>query len=503
MNAHHAADAGYEEGQRTLDVARYVSLVLERKGVFAVIALTVMTLGVIASYVLPKRYEARSTVFIEQNVVNDLVKGIAVTPSMDNKVKAIKITMLSRTMLLKVINELDLDAGIVDNKDLEALVAGLQKTIDVRMDEGKGVFVISFRNEDPRRAADVVNTLTRLYIEDNTSSKRQESYEATKFLADQIEIFKKRIDDAEAAIDKYKTEFGKYLSKDEVTLRNEITQMEERLSLMQAQINGLQASRRVLLGNTPLRRQLQSQEELLSVQMARYTESHPEVLRAKGLIESTRRQLASEGEADRRAVYVTPEYQQVKVELEALEVARKNLETSLADSKEVLLMIPAKRTELAELGRKRDNEVLIYEKLVARYGQSEVSKEMELQNKSVNFRVLDPAVPASQHVSPNRPLIMLAGIVLGIGLGAGLILLKDFLNPSIKSPESIKQMGIPVFAVVPVIGNVAEELGRRRRDVAIYLASGVYFFLIVSVLGLEVLHVNVIDAAISSIRKLV
>lgn len=497
------ANAGFDGEQSSLDIWRYVSLVQEHKGLCALVACVVMTLGVIICYVLPKQYESTSTVFIEQNVVNDLVKGIAVTPSMDNKIKAIKVTMLSRTMLLDVIRELDLDAGITSDKGREALVAGLQQSIGVTMDERKGVFFISYRNRDPRRAADVVNTLTRQYIEDNTSSKRQESYEATRFLAEQIEVFKKRIDDAEAVIDRFKTEAGKYLSKGEVTLREEIAQAENRLNQVQAQINSLQANRRILLNNTPLRRQLKAQEEQLTVQLARYTQRHPEVMRVKSLIEATRQQLASQGEADRQTVYGTPEYQQVKVELESLESTRKNLEDTIAENREILVMIPAKRTELAELERKRDNEVIIYEKLVSRYGQSEVSKEMELQNKSVNFRILDPAVPASQHVSPKRPLIMLASIVLGIGLGIGLVILKDFLNPSIKSAESIKELGIPVFAVVPVIGNVTDQASRRKRSVIIMTAAGLYFCLVLTVLGMELLHITVIDSAITSIRKMV
>ncbi|WBF67448.1 Wzz/FepE/Etk N-terminal domain-containing protein [Desulfovibrio subterraneus] len=503
MNGQDTVGAALDNEESSLDIGRYVSLILEFKGLFAIVALTVMTIGVVVSYALPKRYEARSTVFIEQNVVNDLVKGIAVTPSMDNKVKAIKVTMLSRTMLLKVINELDLDAGIMDGSGLESLVGRLQKTINVTMDEKKGVFVITYRDEKPRRAADVVNTLARLYIEDNTSSKRQESYEATKFLADQIEVFKKRIDDAEAAIDRFKTESGKFLSKDEVSLRDEIGQMENRLAQTQAQVNSLQATKRILLGNTPLRRQLKAQEEMLSSQLARYTESHPEVVRVKSLMASTRQKLATEGDADRRAVYGTAEYQQVKVELESLENVKRTLEASLAENREILMMIPSKRTELAELQRKRDNEVLIYEKLVSRYGQSEVSKEMELQNKSVNFRVLDPAVPSSMHVSPKRPLIILGSIVLGLGLGIGLIILKDLLNPSIKSAESIKRMGIPVFAEVPIIGNVTDNATKKRRDMFIYLTSGVYFSLILVVLGLEVLNVGLIDTAVETIRKLV
>jgi hypothetical protein len=64
-------------------------------------------------------------------------------------------------------------------------------------------------------------------------------------------------------------------------------------------------------------------------------------------------------------------------------------------------------------------------------------------------------------------------------------------------------MGIPVFAEVPIIGNVTDNATKKRRDMFIYLTSGVYFSLILVVLGLEVLNVGLIDTAVETIRKLV
>lgn len=131
------------------DVARYVQLVLARKRLFIVVVLLSMVVSVIVCYTLPKKYEAKSVVFIEQNVISDLVKGIAITPSMDMKIKAIKVTMLSRTMLQKVIKELDLDVSLATGADWDNLLDSLNNKLEIRLDEKKGVFNISFMDRDP------------------------------------------------------------------------------------------------------------------------------------------------------------------------------------------------------------------------------------------------------------------------------------------------------------------------------------------------------------------
>lgn len=491
---HSQQDAFSDEG--SFDLMRYINLVLERKGLLITVALTVMFLAIAGSYVLPKKYKAESIVFIEQNVISDLVKGIAITPSMDMKIKAIKVTMLSRTMVLDVIKALDLDLSVKTEAELDELIKKLQERIKIRLDEKRGVFMISFDDANPRLARDVVNTLTRIYIEENTSTKRKESFEATQFLAEQIEVFKKRIDEAEEEIDAFKSSSGLLLASDEIALRHEIEDAEEQLEAIRIKINALETSRSLLIRNTPLRNQLEDQQKALEQLKTRYTNNHPKVKQLESAIAETRQLIKAKGKSELGAVYRTSEYQGIKVDLASLNNMRENLEKEIQTNKETIRKIPALRTQLSELVRKRDNEAIIYEKLVARYGQSEVSKEMELQDKSMSFRVLDPAVVPTIHSSPNRPLIILAGIVLGIGLGAGVIILMDLINPSIKTLDDLKEFGIPVLAVVPKVRNEAAVTSERRRNVLVYGIGVLGLLISVGFLVIEFLNLGLVDKAI-------
>ena len=495
------SDAFSDEG--SFDLMRYVQTVLSRKGLLISIALVVMFAAIVAAYVMPKKYKAESIVFIEQNVISDLVKGIAITPSMDMKIKAIKVTMLSRTMVLNVIKALDMDVHAASDRELDAMIEGLQKQIQIRLDEKKGVFMISFEDKDPVRARDVVNTLTRLYIEENTSTKRKESFEATQFLAEQIEVFKKRIDDAEKEIDKFKAEAGQVLFADEGAIRSELNEANSQLEQLRIRINALKTSRGLLISNTPLKQQLDAQQKSLEAMRGRYTENHPKVRQLESAIAATKQQIKTSGNSELNAVYRTAEYQSIKVELASLENTKKHLEEEIEKNRDILRKIPTVRSELAELQRKRSNETIIYEKLVSRYGQSEVSKEMELQDKSMSFRVLDPAVVPSLPSKPNRPLIMLLGIFGGIGLGVGVIILLDMLNPSIKTLDDLKEYGVPVLAVIPKVRDEEQAARQRRRDWWIYGVGIVGLLISLSFLVIEFLHLGLVDKVIANVAGMI
>lgn len=486
--------------EESLDVARYVQLILSRKRFFICIVLAVMMMSLIICYAMPKKYEAQSVVFIEQNVIRDLVKGIAITPSMDMKIKAIKVTMLSRTMLQKVIKELDLDVALTTGADWDDLIESLNNKLNIRLDEKRGVFNISFTDCDPVLSRDVVNALTRLYIEEKTSEKRKESYEATQFLADQIEVFKDRINEIEAEIDTFKTESGLILAADESSLRDDIEQSEKELETLNIKIEELTKAKNLIVTNTPSKSLLANQLRTLQSLKSTYTDNHPKVIRLKSAIESTQQQIRENGDAERRLIYSSGEYQSIKMQLASLETVKENMQADIDERREMLRQIPALRTKLVELERRRQNEVIIYEKLVSRYGQSEVSKEMELQDKSVSFKVLDPAVVPSSPVSPNRPLILLGGIVVGIGFGIGLIILFDAINPSIKTVDDLREFGVPVFAIVPKVEDPEVVQADRKQDLRMYLVAGLATFVFLFFMVIEVLGVPLVDTIIDNLR---
>ncbi|EPR37247.1 polysaccharide chain length determinant protein, PEP-CTERM locus subfamily [Desulfovibrio sp. X2] len=465
----------------------YLRLVALRKRLFVTVALAVMTLAVVVSYSLPKVYEARSTVFIEQSVINDLVRGIAVTPSMEAKIKVLSVSMLSRTMLLKVLRLLDKDVAFQNDADREDYIKDLRSRIGITLDEKRGVFFISFRDQDPAYARDLVNTLTQAYIEQSTSSKREESLEATKFLGEQIKTFKRRIDEAQANIDKYKADHMQLLSVDEGLLRHEIDQAENELDSIRLQQMKLEAQVNIAQGRSPKQQRLAQMQNQLSAMLSTYTEDHPSVIRLRNEIAAYKKSGGGGGGGGGDDLPL------LRVQIEANKQLEAKQQAIIDKDREMLHEIPQTRTELNDLLSKKENESVIYNQLVSRYGQSEVSKQMEIENKAATFRILDPAITPKIPVSPKRLQIILGGVGGGLALAFGLLVLLDKLKGSVNATDELKRLKIKVLAIIPAMPKPEEEARQRRADRRFLVAAGAYFSVVVGIAVMEALHVPLME----------
>ena len=138
---------------------------------------------------------------------------------------------------------------------------------------------------------------------------------------------------------------------------------------------------------------------------------------------------------------------------------------------------------------------------MARQGQSEVSKQMEVQDKSTVFRVVDPAMLPYKPVAPDRVKMILMGILAGIGGGLALVFIKDKLDGSVKDLEMAKQFGFSVLAVIPRIEDPKKLAAQTMRDRLLYLVAGSYFLLFLLVLAAEMKDIGLIPKIISRLTS--
>jgi polysaccharide biosynthesis transport protein len=442
---------------------------------------------VVACYLLPKKYEAQSIVFIEKNVISELVKGITVTPSKDDSIKVLKYAITSRTLLLEVISDLDLGASRAKTDAArEELIRTFQKNIDVKVKDNN-LFIISFTDSNPRVARDFVNTLVQRYIEENLSAKREESYGATKFLTEQIGTVKQKLTEAETDLNKFKAEKGGVINVDEAKLFEEINLAQQKLydlQLRRRQLEGLKPVAR--MAADPLQARLAFLQKHLEELRVEYTESYPEVIKVKSDIETVQSQMA----ARHGTVSALPDSEEagkVQAELSAVKMSEASLQRYIAMNQALLKGIPTAKAGLEKLEMEKQSRKELFDKLLSRQGQPEMSQQMEVQDKTTTFRIIDPAVTPTFPASPDRVKIILLGILAGLAAGIGFALLLDNLDHSVKSIDALKKFGAPVLATISTIQDPQEVTHRRRRDTKIYLFAGAYFSLILVVLVVEVI----------------
>ncbi|MHB8056679.1 MAG: XrtA system polysaccharide chain length determinant [Desulfuromonadaceae bacterium] len=467
---------------------KYLRMVSKKRYLFVILALLIMSGVVVTSYLLPERYEAKCTVFIEKSVISDLVRGIAISPSFEDKLRVLDYAMKSRTLLLKVLDDLDLNVNSQNNGQLEKMVREFRDNTDVRLKDKEGLFTITFNSENPRIARDYVNALVRRYIEENITSKREESYGATNFLGEQIATIKVKLEEAEDKVNGYKREKGSMLAEHEGSLLASIGDAQQKIDEIMIKRRQLESLQGLARKNDPLKGKLaalqKKQQELGLV----YTENHPEVVDTAHEIMAVKQLMKSGGS---RVDYVdapTLEMERISMELSSLRAAESNQRRFIAAKQALLRSIPAAKTGLEELEREKNSQKALYEQLMARHGQSEVAKQMEVQDKATTFRIVDPAVLPTKPYSPQRIKIILLGIVGGVAASFAFLLLLDQLDNSVRNVESLKSLGIPVLAVVPTIENPFEVEAVRKRDYWFYGVAAACFMLILATVPFELMR---------------
>ncbi len=483
-----------ESENTSLNLGRYINILADNIKFISIIVIIMSITAFVASYLIPKKYNASSSISVEENIVSDLVQGIAITTSLEAKIRLLEVQLLSRNVIMQVASllEIDLDANTAQEKEI--LTRTLRDNISIRHDKRRGVFYINFIDSNPVVARDFVNTLIRVYIEQNTSEKRKESFDATDFLGNQIDIFQARIDEAQKNIDTFKSEKGLFLSLDEGFLQQQISTLDKQIESIAIQKNKLLSERYLLSDSSKIMEELREKERQLHDAQAIYTSKHPILRRLTVEVENAKKRLE---QAQTSTESVNPQYQSIQIELKSLEETEESLTKERNENLKNLEALPAIKTQLRELEQAKHNENIIYQQLVSRFGQSEVSKQMELQDKSVSFKVIDSAVTPTDFIFPKRHIVMLGGIVAGFALAISILIGLSFLQPKIHSAEELSRYSVPVLVKLPIISK-PEALAKKRfvNFVFIFITTMVIAF-VCAAAALEFLGIRYIERFLS------
>ncbi len=507
---------------KTEELNKYLKMLMKRRYLFIVVSLVVMSVIAWGSFFLPKRYEASSTVFIEKSVIKDLVKGITFTPSIEDKVRILRYAMLSRTFVTNVLQSLDQDLKTKNEKELEQLVQDYQKRTQISI-KGNDLFIVSLRDTDPKLATDYVNTLVRKYVEENISNKRQDSYGADRFVSEQLKTLKEKLDKADNEIIKFRQQRGLSVGLEEGLLVKDIRTYQTELEGIQIKRNELVATRdsikrqlklvkpyTVALMSKDTSNEVEMLERRLKQLTVNYTENYPEVIRVKSLIASLKKQKESAQPANsagnEELSTVNPVYQgleqqlyQVESEIEAITARQRQLHATVGGKERNLRNIPEDQKMLIDLLKERDSTRVIYEQLLSRQGQVELTKQMDVEDKATTFRVVDPAIIPKKPVSPDRVKMILMGIIMGFIAGAAAVFVMEMFDSSVKDVSSLKKLGYDVLAVIPTIFNQEESSKIAKKDRMVYVIAGCYFALICLVLTHEMLELTLIEKVLTKL----
>lgn len=262
-------------------------------------------------------------------------------------------------------------------------------------------------------------------------------------------------------------------------------QMEREMAVLERQLRSSK-------GSDTGTQQRALQRELARAQQ-RYSDEHPDVRRLERELAQLGEQgssggggassLAAPGENPVFAQFRS-QLESVTREIETLRASRSDLQERIAVYQQRLKEAPTVEREYRNLTRGYDNAVAKYREIKDKELEAELAQSLEAERKAERFTLIEPPTVPDEPIEPNRPAIMMMGLVLSIGGGVGHLAVREFMDKGLRGARAVQSAtGVLPLAVIPYIDVPADRRRRRRRRLA--LASALLLMLVVAPIGLH------------------
>jgi uncharacterized protein involved in exopolysaccharide biosynthesis len=203
----------------------------------------------------------------------------------------------------------------------------------------------------------------------------------------------------------------------------------------------------------------------------RFTDRHPDVIKAREEIADLEKQLEDEGasagsedDSPPNPVFITLTSQLAGIRIEMASAKRRleELERGAEALRRRIATSPEVEDAYNNLINARNSLQAKYDDLMGKLMEARVAHGLEKEQMGERFVVLEPPRVPQKPVKPNRLAIMLVGLMLGIGAGAGLAVLREFADDAVRNPDYLEAATqFPVLTSIPCI-TTKKDISRRR-----------------------------------------
>jgi polysaccharide biosynthesis transport protein len=341
----------------------------------------------------------------------------------------------------------------------EAVVLGMLGGAKVKEDGASDLIMLTVLGPDPQLTADAANTLTEQFIEQAQDVRGYAAGNTNKFLTTQLADARKKLQDAENALQDYARQANIVIPTDsqESVAADKLRAIQSDLEKAEADQAGTQAQMETSRSNPA--------EALPQVL------DDPTMRDNKARLADLRRQLADLSVTLTPANYKIQQLNAQIADLEAQNVRQRATvirRLGVQDSESVRRKQLLAKAYQAQLGVVSDQSVKevrynilkkevdanrdIYQSMLQRVKEASIVAAL----KSSDVRVVSPATRAKSAFRPSLAINLGLGLLCGLVFATGYILLRERNDASLRTPgQSVKHLNVPELAVIPSarIGN--------------------------------------------------
>jgi uncharacterized protein involved in exopolysaccharide biosynthesis len=243
------------------------------------------------------------------------------------------------------------------------------------------------------------------------------------------------------------------------------------------------------------RRQLEDAETRLASARERYAPDHPDVLRLERLVASLKKRAATEPVAPAGAVPGSgaqtadhppsatadnPPYIQIQAQREAatsqirsLNKKRDELQATLDRLEKHLARAPFVERDYTAMLRDLESAQTSYRLERQKQTEAQTAEHLETERKGERFTLIEPPFAPQEPSSPNRPLILIFGVMFALAAGFGMVAVLESTDASVRGREDLLALlSAAPLATIPIIPTITDR-ARLRRLRRVAVAGGV------------------------------
>ncbi|WP_338245181.1 XrtA system polysaccharide chain length determinant [Aurantiacibacter hainanensis] len=466
-------------------------------------------LGWLVVALIPNTYESETRIFVQLDDVLAEQIGIGAA-SRARDIDRIRQTLVSSVNLETVVRSTRIGDGVTTPTQMEAAIEGLTEDIEV-VSEGENIFEITARSgrsdlsdaENAELAQVIAQRMIDIFREENLGGARGDMQDSIEFLNQQLAQREAELAAAEErrlAFETANPELiggAQAIANQLAATRSELRSVEADLAASQSALAALEGQisstpRTVVTPGAggPQANLAQAQANLAALEARGLTDEHPDMVAARRTVATLREQAQEAGPAGGTTNPAYASLQSMRVErlsnVQSLQSRAAALRAEIASITASQAREPGAAAEATRISRDYDVLRSQYDQLLQDREELRLRGQVENERSAVQFEVVDPPTTPVTPAAPNRLLLLLGVLIVGLGAGAGTAYAMSKLGSTFATANQLERtFGLPVIGT---ISHTFTEAGRELRAKRLkYFAAGAggLGVLFVVLMGLE------------------
>ncbi len=344
----------------------------------------------------------------------------------------------------------------------QILIENFQKSVTVRPVSGSSIVRVEVRSESPSKAANIANTLVKIYIEKQLELKFKEAEKISGWLDQKKQELESRMQEDLTAYQEYQAKTGligssilTFHNQEFLQLNAQLLDAEKQYTLAKSKLEymreqstrpgGLNAFQDVLTSQTIIAlkaSEAQRKADLASIQ-TRYGAKHPERVKAEAELEKIQTQILQE---------IRMIVGSVEGQVKTAEAAKREIELRIQGLRDDFRKNKNdKLITLQDLQMKSEASKKLYESFLNVYQSTSPHKNMQ----QADAKIISYAQPPVRPSHPNKRLVLALSGLIGLFLGIFIALVLDRLDDGFRHVRDVEDFtGFPLYGLIPEGKNI-------------------------------------------------